>query len=51
MQETTATVPEERPADYREMYLTMARAVEKYVRELTQAQQQCEEIYLRSTEE
>ena len=51
MQETTAKGPEERPADYREMYLTMAQAVEKCVRELTQAQQQCEELYLRSTEE
>ena len=29
MRETTAKEPEERPADYREMYLVMARAMEK----------------------
>ena len=51
MEENTAKVPEERPADYREMYLVMARAMEKCVRELVEAQRRCEELYLRSTEE
>ena len=51
MRETTAKEPEERPADYREMYLVMARAMEKCARELVEAQRRCEELYLRSTEE
>ena len=51
MRETTAKEPEERPADYREMYLVMTRAMEKCVRELAEAQRRCEELYLRSTEE
>ena len=51
MRETTAKEPEERPADYREMYLVMARAMEKCVRELVEAQRRCEELYLRSAEE
>ena len=51
MRETTAKEPEERPADYREMYLVMARAMEKCVRELVEAQRRCEELYLRPTEE
>ena len=51
MEENTAKVPEERQADYREMYLVMARAMEKCVRELIEAQRHCEELYLRSTEE
>ena len=51
MQENPAKVPEERQADYREMYLVMARAMEKCVRELIEAQRHCEELYLRSTEE
>lgn len=37
MQENPAKVPEERQADYREMYLVMARAMEKCVRELIEA--------------
>ena len=51
MPENTEQGPEERPANYREMYLVMARAMEKCVRELVEAQRQCEELYLRSTEE
>ena len=51
MQENPAKVPEERQADYRKMYLVMARAMEKCVRELIEAQRHCEELYLRSTEE
>lgn len=51
MEENTAKVPEERQADYREMYLVMAWAMEKCVRELIEAQRHCEELYLRSTEE
>ena len=51
MRETVEKGPEERPADYWEMYLVMARAMEKCVRELVEAQRQCEELYLRSTEE
>ena len=41
----------ENTADYREMYLIMARAMEKCVRELVDAQRKCEEMYLCSTEE
>ena len=33
--------------DYKEMYLTMMRATEKAIRILIEAQQQCEELYLR----
>ncbi len=37
-------------ADYREMYLTMARANERAVNILIQAQQECEELYMSSPE-
>ena len=40
----------EQGADYREMYLTMARGVERAVNELIQVQRQCEEIYVRTTD-
>ena len=36
--------------DYKEMYLKMMRASEEAVRILIQAQQECEEIYLESSE-
>lgn len=32
--------------DYREMYLTMLRASEQAIKILTEAQQQCEEMYV-----
>lgn len=34
-------------ADYREMYLHLMRETEKAIRILIQAQQDCEELYLR----
>ena len=34
--------------EYKEMYLTMAREVEKAVRVLIDAQQKCEEMYLQA---
>ena len=34
--------------EYKEMYLTMAREVEKAVRILIDAQQKCEEMYLQA---
>lgn len=37
-------------ADYREMYLHMAREVEKAARILQQAQLDCEELYINSPE-
>ena len=37
--------------EYKEMYLTMAREVEKAVRILIDAQQRCEEIYLQAEDE
>lgn len=40
----------ERGADYREMYLTMARGVERAVNELIQVQRQCEEIYVQTAD-
>ncbi len=36
--------------DYKEMYLKMVRASEDAVRTLIKAQQECEEIYLATTE-
>lgn len=33
--------------DYKELYLTLMRETEKAVRILTEAQQACEELYLR----
>lgn len=39
------------PADYREMYLTMARAAEESLRILIEAREKCGEISFRSTEE
>ena len=33
--------------DYKEMYLTLMRETEKAIRALTEAQQACEELYLR----
>lgn len=33
-------------SDYKEMYLTMAREVEKAINILIAAQQKCEEIYI-----
>lgn len=35
--------------DYKEMYLTMARAVEKAINILAEAQQKSEELYLSET--
>lgn len=35
--------------DYKEMYLTMARAAEKAINILVEAQQKSEEMYLNST--
>ena len=37
--------------EYKEMYLTMAREVEKAVRILIDAQQRCEEMYLQAEDE
>lgn len=34
-------------ADYKSMYLTLARETEKAIRVLVDAQQACEELYLR----
>lgn len=39
------------PADYREMYLTMAWAAEESLRILIEAREKCGEISFRSTEE
>lgn len=36
--------------DYKEMYLKMNRAMEKAINILIEAQQECEEDYLRQTE-
>ena len=36
---------------YREMYLTMARAAERAIRLLVEAQQACETLYMESTEQ
>lgn len=38
-------------ADYREMYLRLFRATTKAIEMLTEAQQECEEIYLSAEEE
>ena len=38
-------------ANYREMYLTMARATEQAIRLLIKAQQTCEELYLFTEED
>lgn len=38
-------------SEYKEMYLTMAREVEKAVNILIAAQQKCEELYMSGTEE
>ena len=38
-------------ANYKEMYLTMARATEKAIQLLITAQQTCEELYLSSEED
>ena len=35
--------------DYREMYLHLMRETEKAIRILTEAQQDCEELYLRES--
>ena len=35
---------------YREMYLTMARAAERAIRLLVEAQQACETLYVESTD-
>ena len=37
--------------DYKEMYLKLARETEKAIRILTDAQQECEELYLSAPEE
>lgn len=37
-------------AAYEEMYLTMARAVEKAINILIEAQRKCEDIYINSEE-
>ena len=37
--------------EYKEMYLTTAREVEKAVRILIDAQQRCEEMYLQAEDE
>ena len=37
--------------EYKEMYLTMSREVEKAVRILIDAQQRCEEMYLQAEDE
>ena len=36
----------EQDVDYKEMYLTMARAAESAIRTLIEAQQKCEELYM-----
>ena len=36
--------------DYKEMYLKMARASEKAIRILVEAQQECEELYISAPE-
>ena len=36
--------------DYQELYLKMMRATEQAIRILIQAQQECEELYLRTSE-
>ena len=36
--------------DYKEMYLQLSRAVEKAVRILTEAQTDCEELFIASSE-
>ena len=36
--------------DYKDMYLIMARAVEKAIRILIEAQQKCETLYIESSE-
>ena len=36
--------------DWKEMYLHLARETERAIRILTEAQQACEELYLRSEE-
>ena len=36
--------------DYKELYLKMVRASEKAINLLTEAQQECEELYLSSPE-
>lgn len=41
---------EDRGIDYKEMYLRMVRATEKALDILIQAQQECEEQYIRSGE-
>ena len=38
-------------ADYREMYLRLFRATTRAIEMLTEAQQECEEIYLSAEEE
>ena len=37
--------------DYAELYLRMARATEKAIRILVEAQQECEELYIREGED
>lgn len=37
--------------DYAELYLRMARATEKAIRILVEAQQECEELYIRAGED
>ena len=37
--------------DYKEMYLTLMRAVESAVRTLVEAQQKCEELYITVSDE
>ena len=36
--------------DYKEMYLKMVRALEKAIRILVEAQQECEELYISEPE-
>lgn len=36
--------------DYKELYLNMVRASERAIRELIQAQQACEELYLSASD-
>ena len=36
--------------DYAELYLRMVRATEKAIRTLVEAQQECEELYIRAGE-
>ena len=42
--------PYEEYVDYKEMYLKMARASEKAIRLLIEAQRECEELYLSAPE-